>query len=60
MKRIYQGMKKALSLWLALSLLAIALPLSALAEDGWDDWDDWDLWENVEASRAEAAEEEEE
>ncbi|MBR0219377.1 MAG: hypothetical protein IJQ33_09265 [Clostridia bacterium] len=53
-------MKKALSLWLALSLLAIALPLSALAEDGWDDWDDWDLWENVEASSAEAAEEEEE
>ena len=42
MKRMNQAMKKALSLLLALSLLAAVLPVSALAEDGWDDWETWD------------------
>ena len=60
MKRINQGMKKALGLMLALSLLLAALPLSALAEDSWDEWDEWDLWEPMENNQVEEAEEEEE
>ncbi|MBQ6256964.1 MAG: hypothetical protein IJJ60_10290, partial [Clostridia bacterium] len=60
MKRINQGMKKALCLMLALSLLLAALPLSALAEDSWDEWDEWDLWEPTENNQVEEAEEEEE
>ncbi len=42
MNRMNQGMKKTLCLLLALSLLLTALPLSGLAEDGWDDWEIWD------------------
>ena len=45
MKRMNQGMKKALCLLLALSLLLTALPLSVLAEDDWDDWEDWEIWD---------------
>ena len=68
MKRMNQGMKKALCLLLALSLLLAALPLSALAEaeDDWEDWEDWEIWDggtdlgwsDPEAEEEEEAEEE--
>ena len=59
MKRIDQGMKKILCLLLALSLLLAALPVAALAEDGWDDWEEWDLWEPSDTQTEEETEEEE-
>ncbi len=57
-------MKKTLCLLLALSLLLTALPLSVLAEDGWDDWEIWDGgsdlgWNDADAEEEEEAEEEE-
>ena len=59
-------MKKAMCLLLALSLLLTALPLSVLAEDGWENWEDWEIWDggsdlgwnDADAEEEEEAEEE--